>query len=280
MARGASMHYVSAATGAAEHRSLPMAKDFVYRGHAQRPRKPKGLDWDALTPSCRQCGQKSSRLNREDTCPTCCAPPVQLEPKQRKTKATRRGKRPTERRTPRPPREPVARGVRPDKIRLDTEAVVAAYQAGRTLLEIAESLGVSAPTVARHLDEVGVVRRKQRMEYTPDLIEQVRALYVDERLNQADVAARLGLTTKVVQTAMKRGDITPRGNAAELSQSGMGRPIKITRDQWPSIVERYQAGETGPTIALSIGVTATSIYHILNASGVVRRQPASARRAS
>lgn len=39
--------------------------------HQQAPRKPTGLDWDALKPHCALCGQGSSQLDKTDVCPAC-----------------------------------------------------------------------------------------------------------------------------------------------------------------------------------------------------------------
>jgi len=70
MATGASVHYVSG-NG---HRPIPLATDQPHRGtHTPAKPKPKGLDWDALTPTGK-CGHKSTRLNRDDLCPSCAAP--------------------------------------------------------------------------------------------------------------------------------------------------------------------------------------------------------------
>ena len=68
MVTGTSLTYV-AGDG---HRPIPMAGDAPSRrAHAPKPRKPTGLDWDALTPSCKECGEKSGQLDNTDTCPDC-----------------------------------------------------------------------------------------------------------------------------------------------------------------------------------------------------------------
>lgn len=53
-------------------RPIPKATDHRIRpAHAATREKPKGLDWDALKPSCKGCGERSGRLSDESLCPTC-----------------------------------------------------------------------------------------------------------------------------------------------------------------------------------------------------------------
>ena len=253
------------------HRPIPLAADNPYRGPSQRPPKPKGLDWAALTPKCRACGEKSTKLNRDDWCPACAAPPAAAEEPQRPKpkRKTKRGGR--ARRASQPPREGRAR--RSDKITLDVDQVAADYAAGLTLAQVAEKHGVSHPVIARHLDQAGVARRGAPIAYTPELIEQIRTLYVDERLTQTQVADRLGLTQKVVQSAMRHGNIPARGDAVARSKEGLGgRPIKLNADQRTEIVRRYLEGETGPALGRAYGVSAVAIYHVLQRAGVDRRR--------
>jgi ribosomal protein L37E len=264
-------------------------------GDYRRPTKTTGLDWSTLKPRCTSCGKADSSVHVETgQCATCAAPPAPAPAP--KTRNPRRGRRrATERATGsrrraaqypraigprrRPGRPPIERAGRPiglpretrsDKIQLDGPAIAEAYQAGRTLRELADEHDVSSPTIARVLDEQGVVRRKQRVVYDETLIENVRRLYVDDHLDQAQVADRLGITTKVVQTAMARGDITPRESASARSQRGIGHPIKITPNIAQEILTRYTAGEAGPQIAKAFDVSAASIYHLLNKHGIAR----------
>lgn len=266
MVAGAAVHYV-AGSG---HRPIPTAAENPYAGPREHARKPRGLDWDALTPKCRVCGEKSTRLNRDDWCPTCVgpviAPPVQRD-KPRKQRRAGRAKRAA--RAPKPPRD--TRG-RTDKIVLDVQEVAADYASGMTLLQIATKYGVSHPVIGRHLDEAGVQRRGKPFDYTPDMLEQVRALYVDQGLTQSQIGERLGITNKVVQTAMRRANITPRADAVALSKAGLGgHDIKLNAQQRAEIATRYQAGESGPTLAAAYGVSSVSIYGLLKRAGIERR---------
>lgn len=85
MPTGPSVHYV-AGSG---HRPVPMATDLTtpMASHQQRPPKPRGLDWSQLTPRCKGCGEQSSRLNRDDKCPSCADPGTANVPTKAQTKA-------------------------------------------------------------------------------------------------------------------------------------------------------------------------------------------------
>ena len=49
-----------------------LADDVIYRkAHDPRPPKPTGLDWDALTPTCSGCSQKSGQIDGTGLCPSC-----------------------------------------------------------------------------------------------------------------------------------------------------------------------------------------------------------------
>jgi transposase len=263
MPTGAAVHYV-AGSG---HRPLPTAADRPYDGPHDTPRRPRGLDWDALTPACRTCGEKSRRLDRNDICPTCVGPvappPV---PKVRKPARQRRAGRAA--RATKPPRPERVY----ERITLDVDQVAADYAAGMTLQQIADKNGVSHPVIARHLDQAGVARRKQRFAYTAEFLDQVRDLYENNGLSQAKIADRLGLTQKVIQSAMVKAGVRPRLDAVGLSRAGLGgHDIKLNAQQRTEIATRYQAGESGPTLAAAYGVSSVSIYGLLKRAGIERR---------
>lgn len=66
--RGNALAYTGGTTG----RPLPHAGDTTRRGtHTPPAPKKAGLDWDALTPTCKGCGEKSSQLGPGELCPTC-----------------------------------------------------------------------------------------------------------------------------------------------------------------------------------------------------------------
>lgn len=137
-----------------------------------------------------------------------------------------------DRKSPSPRRRPSRASGEPrkprcDRIVLDTPTVVAAYQAGQTLAQIAATHGCSTPTVARHLEDAGVPRRATATHVTPELVAQVRSLYVDEHRTQAEVAAHLGLTVKIIQNIMGSHHIQPRPAAHLGGQPGVDRAIGL-----------------------------------------------------
>lgn len=381
--------YVSGAHGDHDHLGLPRADTGYRTPHQQHEPKPTGLDWAALAPVCKLCGQKSSTVNTRTGMCSTCAPVVKLKPpkppklpkegKQGKPTtrssaprasttsevpdtpgrapgagpSTTREKNPAATQETRPvvaagtldtfqqlrdqlaaavdaldtflhththtsietspqpeaapekpqaagstttseavdtsravrtalatpvrTRRPTARGPRPEKITLDTAAIVAGYAAGKSLVQLGLEFGVSHPVIARHLDAAGVVRRNQRHAYTPEFLAQVRSLYVDEGLGQLEVAARLNVGLHVIQNAMRHGNIPARLSASKASQAGIGHVIKIPREEHQTIVDRYLAGESGPDIATSYDVAPASIYHILRARNIAIRTASQSR---
>lgn len=159
----------------------------------------------------------------------------------------------------------------PQRMVLPAPEIVAAYAAGQTLAQIAHAHGCSGPTIGRLLEDHGIKRRGGPVPRNPELLEQVRQLYVDEKLTRAEVAARIGYSVKVVQNVLAELHIEPRPSASERSKAGIGRPIKIPFAERPKIVERYRNGESGSAIALTYGVAAASIYSILRGAGVEER---------
>jgi len=160
-----------------------------------------------------------------------------------------------------------------ERITLDVDQVAADYAAGMTLQQIADKNGVSHPVIARHLDQAGVARRKQRFAYTAEFLDQVRDLYENNGLSQAKIADRLGLTQKVIQSAMVKAGVRPRLDAVGLSRAGLGgHDIKLNAEQRAEIVTRYQAGESGPRLAETYGISSVAVYQTLKRAGVERRR--------
>lgn len=183
--------------------------------------------------------------------------------------------------TPKPPREPRARAVKPhrdpgvravrsDKIVLDTDALVAAYAAGKTLAQLAAEHGCSHPVIARHLDAAGVKRRGAPIHETPEQVAEIRRLYVDEQRTIAEVAAHLGMSSKGVHNIMDRNSIPVRDSASARSALGIGHPIKLTDTDHAEIVDWYLAGTPTADLAAAYGVSQATIYHHLARAGVPR----------
>lgn len=112
----------------------------------------------------------------------------------------------------RPPRVPNPRNP------IDETAMVADYLEGYSAPQLALTYGIAQKrvrdTVARHGHQLRDDRKTRSggkpKEYDPQLVEQVRRLYLDEHLSQSAVAHRLGSTIKVVQSIMNRHQIPAR----------------------------------------------------------------------
>lgn len=145
MVSGTNMAYV-AGDG---HRPIPMADDLLYRrAHAPQEKKPAGLDWAAMTPRCKACGEKSGQLNNDDTCPTCASPAPPPAPPVKKAAA------------------PKPKG-RPRKVADAAEVVRLYVDETRTVPQVAETLGCSVPTIRRALKTAEVELRDDRKTNDP-----------------------------------------------------------------------------------------------------------------
>lgn len=68
MPTGTAIQYVSSDG----HLGLPRASDTTYRAaHKPAAPKPTGLNWDALRPKCKGCGEPSGQLDGDSICPAC-----------------------------------------------------------------------------------------------------------------------------------------------------------------------------------------------------------------
>lgn len=72
--RGITAFYDPDATPSTEGRPLPKRDDAapLHPAHERNPKR-SGLDWDAITPRCKLCDQRSSQLNLDSHCPSCAA---------------------------------------------------------------------------------------------------------------------------------------------------------------------------------------------------------------
>lgn len=119
------------------------------------------------------------------------------------------------------PREPKTKPKpkRTGRPRANTQEIVDAYLAGNTIVETGVLTGHDKGTVRRHLIDAGVQLRddrstnsggNNRYQATPEQIEDVRRLYIDERLSQARVAEKLGIPQRRVSRIMERNGIPAR----------------------------------------------------------------------
>ncbi|GAB2762871.1 WhiB family transcriptional regulator [Nocardioides pakistanensis] len=165
-----------------------------------------------------------------------------------------------------------AKGDEADIVRLYTEEQMSSG-------EIALQLHTTPKRVRAVLDRAGIERRDDRKtrsggkpkDYPADLVADVRRLYVDQGKTQAEVAAQLDTTVKVVQNVMARHDISARPSAVESSKAGIGRPLKLDDQAVDQIVDRYQAGESATALARAFNVSAPSVLARLRQRGVTIR---------
>lgn len=167
-------------------------------------------------------------------------------------------------------RKPADSGRGPRRVRNDNINVpefVRRYQAGETIPEIGDALGNSPHTVRRHLKSAGITMRDDRQTHTgganaleirrPELVEQVRDLYLYERLSQALISERLGISVNTVRRIMERNGVEAREG-----QAGGG-------DTLVSYRERLQ--ELGVT-PKQVRAWAAANGHQVHPRGAIRRE--------
>lgn len=165
------------------------------------------------------------------------------------------------------PRGGAAR-IEPDEL----ARMVADYEAGKSAPEIADATGRTAKNVRTALQRAGVRMRDDRALRSggqnravddPELVERVRALYVDEGLTQAVVADRLDTTLKVVQGVMKRNAIEARPDATGVKREPAPAPARTVRYRDPDAAARpstdadpFSHLETGDSLLVLVDGTA------------------------
>lgn len=211
---------------------LPRAARAYVRVH-QPVRRPTGLDWAALAPSCKTCSTKSSDVGGDGLCPRCRAPKPAAATPAKKPRAPKAARVPKVRkpRTPAAPKGPTPLA----RARAATRAaVVAEYTDGGVLIsDLAAKYNVSTSLVRKALDAAGIERRDERSlrsggrprDYDETTMDDVCRLYTVEELSQPAIAERLDLPYKTVVTIMHRRGIEPRkgpggggDHAADLKQ--------------------------------------------------------------
>lgn len=118
--------------------------------------------------------------------------------------------------TPQPRRTP--RRTTSLAVPLDVDDLVRRYQAGQSAPDLARALKTTPKRIRAVLDDAGIPRRDDRTlksggrprEYDEHTVNQVRDLYVQQRLSRTEVARRLDLPLKTVVTIMGRHDIAAR----------------------------------------------------------------------
>ncbi len=171
---------------------------------------------------------------------------------------------------PRAPRKPRAAGGRTPNTRtpIDESALVADYLTGQTSPELALKYGITPKrvrdTVGRHGHELRDDRKTRSggkpKTYDPALVEQIRGLYLTERLSQSVIAQQLGTSTKVVQTIMVRHQIPAR--QGETGRMDGAAPLKaaITEYGVPIHDIKTWALHQGLLFAIAPGIPPRRIF--------------------
>jgi WhiB family redox-sensing transcriptional regulator len=262
---------------------VPMPRAYV-EPHQQRPPRNAGLDWDALTPTCRGCGGKSSTVSvRTGLCSTCATPvPVQ---KPKPSRRTRRGrKRATALPVPRPRRRVIGRD--PDAPRrspgtpawakpVNETAVIAEYQAGDSPPVIADRHGSGPKRVRDILDRHHVPRRDDRTTrsggqpkpldaYPRDMVDDVLSRY-QAGVTAKQLAADHQVSERVVSNILAKAGV-PRRLPAHVTKATV-----LTPDQEAELAARYAAGESSADLASRFHIRAERARQIAVAHGVTIR---------
>lgn len=171
--------------------------------------KHMGIDWDAITPACKECGTKSGSVDlRSLLCPACnpekqiaqqVPPPAQktlVQPAARKSSGPRTGIKMNGR-----------------KSLFDPEKIIELARDGKTSAEIAASMSCSESTVNRVLGKEGFVKKRGRKPaYDREKMKELRK----EGKSPAQIADALGCSAVLVNMVLR--------------DAGMGvRPGKGTR---------------------------------------------------
>lgn len=259
MVTGTSVTYI-AGNG---HRPIPKADDTVYRkAHTPKPKKPTGLDWDAITPRCTTCGQKSGQLDNTDTCPPCRG--IQPNPTRRVRQHGAYEQRPEEleRRFTAPTganhqtsTEPAPPGPGGDRPAAATEGEAVRQPVTRQKEETA----MTAPPFPTYIVDIAVVMRDSE--------------------NHHD--ARVRAARKVVANALValNRELTRTGDPAAST-----RPDELIAARRPSrldphreeLIASYSSGSSPMQLGKRYGVSDVAIRHYLKREGVALRSRAEA----
>ncbi len=111
----------------------------LYRPHTTT--KPKPFDWDAITPTCSDCGTRTGQVNTTTgLCPTC-------DPDRPAAQPTRPAAKPKQTRV---------------RATFDTDAAIEAYEGGQRIPEIADALNVQPYRIRNLLIYRGIELRDDR----------------------------------------------------------------------------------------------------------------------
>jgi hypothetical protein len=105
-------------------------------------------------------------------------------------------------------------GVWCTKIETDDEAIRAAYEGGETISSIAERLGLGFGTVQRRLTAAGASMRKNSWNRFDHRFEDMRRMYVDEKLSHKLVAKVIGANPATVLRYLRQNGVAIRPDSS------------------------------------------------------------------
>ena len=91
----------------------------------------------------------------------------------------------------------------------DIDDLIAAYQAGATISQLAADFSVHRTTIAAHLDRHQVRRHREQTAWDDDTLNETAEAYA-AGLSLADVAARYGIDAQTVANRFRRAGIAIR----------------------------------------------------------------------
>lgn len=132
--------------------------------------------------------------------------------------------------------------------------IAARYDAGESVLPIAEAYGVSTPVIYRILREQGRALRVPRI--TPEQRDAVVALY-QTGISDTAVAERLGVSRTTVRKVVAEAGVK-RPTPEELAREDVRSPVM------QEMVRRRQAGETVRSLASEYGISRNTMARRLD----------------
>ena len=91
----------------------------------------------------------------------------------------------------------------------DIDDVIAAYQAGATISQLAMEFGVHRTTLAGHLDRHGVPRHSEQTAWDDEILKEAAEQYTGGR-SLADVAERFGIDAQTVANRFRLAGVPVR----------------------------------------------------------------------
>lgn len=86
------------------------------------------------------------------------------------------------------------------------------FKEGLSQVKISEKLGISKSTVARYIKELGLLRDRKKTKLNESVLNEIKRLYIEEKIGSTTIANKLGLNEKTVVRQLQNMGVTIRGN--------------------------------------------------------------------